>query len=276
MALWEDILLPSLQQMAEDIAGILPNIVAALLVLLAGWMIAKGLASLSRRILQRFGFNSIAERAGITGFLTDSGFAQEPSWMVGKLVYWLIIFSCILAVADILQLTVMAATMQRVVAFIPNIIAVILIIVFGSLLARVLSGVVRIGASNVGIEFAEVLGKAVNMIILIMVMVMAFSQLEIESVVLEITFAAILGAFGLAIALTLGLGSRAVAQNILSGVYARKSFQIGQTISIHDHQGEVIQIGTVNTVLRTSDDKTVTVPNTILISEIAVSQPPSP
>lgn len=272
MTLWDDILLPALHQVVENIAGILPNVLASIIILLVGWLVAKGLDNLARRLLQKIGFNQMAERAGIMDFLTNAGYPHEPAWMMGKLIYWLVFFMCILAVADVLQLTIIAVTMQRVVAFIPNIMAVILIIVFGSLLARILSGVVRSAASNVGIEFAELLGKAVNMIVLIMVLVMAFSQLEIESVVLEITFAAILGAFGLAIALTLGLGSRGVAQNILSGVYARKSFQVGQWLTVDTHHGEIIEIGTVNTVLRTNDEETITVPNDLLLSGIAISK----
>jgi small-conductance mechanosensitive channel len=134
-----------------------------------------------------------------------------------------------------------------------------------------MGGMARGAAKEAGIDFADFLGKLVTNVIILIMVVVAFTQLEIKSDVLESTFAAILGAFGLAIALTLGMGSRSIAQNILSGVYARKSFQIGQQVNIRQMQGEIAEIETVSTVIHTAENQIITLPNTMLVDEIAVS-----
>ncbi|MBM3262978.1 MAG: mechanosensitive ion channel [candidate division Zixibacteria bacterium] len=271
MTFWEEILLPAFQRFYGDVAETLPNIVAAMAILVAGWLIARGTDILTRRILKTLGFNRLVERAGVLGFFQSAGYPHEPSWIMGKVFFWLLLLTFILTAAETMEFTVIAVTMQKLVAFIPNLIAVLLIVVFGSLFARVLSSIVRGAASDIGVEFSDILARGVHALVLIMVLVMAFSELEIHSLVLEITFASVLGAFGLAVALTLGLGSRSVAQNILAGVYARRSFQEGQRIRIRGHQGEVVQIGTVNTVLHKEDGSMVTIPNALFIMDVAVT-----
>lgn len=271
MTLWDEILLPALFRFVGDVTDILPNIVAAMAIIIAGWLVARGVDILMRRILQRIGFNRLAERAGLLGFLQNAGYAHDPAWVVGKVFFWVLSLVFVLAAAETIQVTVIAVTMQKLVSFIPNLIAMVLIIVFGSLFARVLSSLVRATANNIGVDFADLLSRSVHALMLIIVLVMAFSELEIHSLVLEITFAAVLGSVGLAVALTLGLGSRNVAQNILAGVYARRSFQEGQHLSIGDHEGEMVQIGTVTTILHRQDGSLVTVPNSLLLSAIAVS-----
>lgn len=266
----EKILLPALQGIYQQIVGIVPNIIAALAILVIGWFVAKGLSGLAGQLLKKLKLNSIAERAGITGFLKNAGFTHDTSWVVSKLIFWLLMLMFVLSAANALQLTMIAETIQKLVSFIPNVIAVIFIVVFGSLFARFVGRLTRGAATEVGIETADFLGKLVNNLVLVMIVVIAINQLEIQSGVLEITFAMILGAFGLAIALTLGMGTRTIAQNIISGVYARKSFQVGQKVKVHNREGEILEIGTVNTTIRNSK-ATVSIPNKMLIDEIAES-----
>jgi small-conductance mechanosensitive channel len=271
MRFWQEKILPALSGILDNILAILPNLLAALVILLIGWLVAKGLDNLANRLLQRIGFNRIAEKAGITGFIRNAGFMREPSWVVGKLIFWLLMLTFLLSAAETLKLTAIALTLQKLVSFIPNVIAVILIVIFGALFARFMGGMARGAAKEAGIDFADFLGKLVTNVIILIMVVVAFTQLEIKSDVLESTFAAILGAFGLAIALTLGMGSRSIAQNILSGVYARKSFQIGQQVNIRQMQGEIAEIETVSTVIHTAENQIITLPNTMLVDEIAVS-----
>lgn len=267
MTLWDNILLPAIQKSV----GILPNVLTALVIVLLGCLVAVGFDHLTRRLLQRIGFNRMADRAGILTFLRNTGYTHEPSQVVGKLVFWLLMLISLLTVAETLQLTMIATAMQTLVAFIPNVIAVMMIVVFGALGARIISGIVRGAAREVGVEFADLLAKTAHILLLIMVLIIAFRQLAIESIVLEITFGILIGAFGLSVALTLGLGSRTVAQNIIAGVYVRRSFHIGQQIRVSDRQGEILQMGTINTVLKTDKNGIVTLPNSILVQEVSES-----
>ena len=270
MNFWKTILLPALQEVMTKILGILPNLLAALSILLIGWLVAKAIDSLVRKLLQRIGFNRMAEKAGISGFMKNAGFTREPVWVVGKLIFWLLMLVFILSAAETLQLKLIAETIQKLVAFIPNIIVVVFIVVLGAMFARFLGRLTTGAAKEAGVEMADFIGKIVNNLIVIIVVVTAINQLQIQSGILEITFAALLGAFALAIALTLGIGSKSIAQNIIAGVFARKSFKIGQNIKLQQVEGDLIEIGTVNARIRNAEN-IITVPNKKLIDDIAES-----
>lgn len=270
MEFWNDVILPALQGVLQDILSILPKLLAAIVILLIGWIVAKLLENLVRRVLKRVGFNSLAEKTGIEGFLRNAGFQKEVSWVVGRLIFWMIILVFLLSAAETLALNTLALSIQKLVGFIPNMIVVVLILVFGAVLARMAGRLVRATASDAGIEFADFLGKLVNNVILIVIVVLAVSQLEIQSNILDTTFASIVGAAALAVALTLGLGSRKISYNIICGVYARRSYKLGQTVRLPEMSGEIVQIGSVNTIIR-GDDGLASVPNSTLIENLTIS-----
>ena len=270
-AFWRNILLPTLDGILSNLTALVPSLLASLAILLVGWLVAKAVSGLVSRLLNRLGFNTLAERAGITGLIRGAGFSYEPSEIVGKLIFWLLILTFFLSAAEQLKLTAIVVTLQKLVAFIPNLIAVVLIGVFGARFGRFIGGLVSGSAREAGIEFSDFLGKLVNSLVLIIVIVMAVTQLEIKSSMLEITFATVLSAFCLGIALMFGMGSRSIAQNILAGLYARRAFQPGQHVAIQNVQGELLEIGAVSAMVRTAENRTVTLPNRMLIDEIAES-----
>ena len=264
MSFWNDVILPALSGIVQDVLGILPELAGALTILLIGWIVARVLGSLVGKLLGKIGFDSIAERAGIADFLKRSGFQREVSWIVGRLAFWTIFLMFLLSAAEALRLTALAETLQKAVAYIPNLIVIVLVLVFGALLSRLAGKLVTGAADSAGIDFADMLGKLVANFILVAIAIIAISQLEIQSAVLDYAFIALLSAVALAIALTLGLGTRDVAQGIIYGVYARKIFEIGQVVRIGDQDGELIQIGTINSVIKTPDE-IVSMPNKALI-----------
>ncbi len=268
MELWNQVILPALKGVVQDMVGILPQLAGAIIILLVGWLVSKLIGNLIARLLNRLGLDRAAERTGINSFLENAGITRQVSWIVGRLVFWMLLLIFLLSAAEALHLTALAETLQKVVGFIPNVVAALLILVVGSLLARLAGRIVRGIAGEAGIDFAIVLEKLVNGSILIAVVIIAIGQLEIESAVLDIAFGAILGAFGLAVALTLGMGTRSIAQNIICGFYARKIFRIGQRVRIEDQEGELIQFDTVNTKIRTPDG-VVSLPNRLLIEGVA-------
>ena len=270
-AFWRNILLPTLDGILSNLTALVPSLLASLAILLVGWLVAKAVSGLVSRLLNRLGFNTLAERAGITGLIRGAGFSYEPSEIVGKLIFWLLILTFFLSAAEQLKLTAIVVTLQKLVAFIPNLIAVVLIGVFGARFGRFIGGLVSGSAREACIEFSDFLGKLVNSLVLIIVIVMAVTQLEIKSSMLEITFATVLSAFCLGIALMFGMGSRSIAQNILAGLYARRAFQPGQHVAIQNVQGELLEIGAVSAMVRTAENRTVTLPNRMLIDEIAES-----
>jgi len=261
---WNDVVMPAMEGIVQDILGILPELAGALTILILGWIIARVVSSILSKLLNKIGFNSIAEKAGIADFLKRSGYKKDVSHVVGRLAYWTIMLMFLLSAAEALKLQALAETLQKAVAYIPNLIVIVVVVVFGALLAKMAGRLTRGAAASAGIDFADLLGSLATNLIMIAIAVIAISQLEIQSAVLDYAFIALMGAIALAIAITLGFGTRDIAQGIIYGVYARKIFEVGQLVRIADQEGELLQIGTINSVIKT-EEEIVSLPNKSLI-----------
>ncbi len=267
MRLWNETVLPALRSVVQEVIGILPQILGAVLIVAVGWLISRIAGNLVGRLLSRLGLNRAAERTGVSGFLEKAGFTHEVSWIVGRLVFWMLMLIFLLSASETLHLNALAGTLHEVVSFVPNLLVAILILVVGAFVARTVGRLVRGAAANAGIGYAVYLEKTVNAAILVAVVIIATSQLSIESDVLEISFGIAFGACGLLVALTLGLGTRRIAQNITCGVYVRRMFRIGQPLKVENEEGEIVEFGAVNTVIRTSEGL-VSLPNSFLIDGV--------
>jgi small-conductance mechanosensitive channel len=260
MDFWYDTIVPALQNIVQDIIGILPSLAGALAILVIGWIIAKVVGSLVTKLLEKVGFNSVAENAGIDDFLKKSGIKQQVSWIVGRLAFWIIMLMFLLSAAETLQLKALANTIQMAVGYIPNLIVIIMVLVFGMLVSRLAGKLVAGMANSAGIDFHEFLGKLVTNFILAAIIVIAISQLEIKTAAIDYVFIATLLAIALAVALAVGLGAKQTAHEIINGIYARKIFEVGQNISVNGVEGEIMSIGTITTQVRTASGIS-TVPN---------------
>ena len=90
----------------------------------------------------------------------------------------------------------------------------LVIIIIGFYLARFVSDLVKVFAGNIGVEKPDILGKTAYAIVIIFVIPLALSQLKIAPDLISNTFLILLGAFSLATAIALGLGSKDLVKNL--------------------------------------------------------------
>ena len=105
-------------------------------------------------------------------------------------------------------LTVAADLMQKIVLFIPNIIAAVFILIVGMFAAVLVRNLVRVSASNAGIPQANLMSNISEVVIMVFAVAMALEQLQIGGRIIDLTISIILGSFGLGFALAFGLGCK--------------------------------------------------------------------
>jgi hypothetical protein len=110
------------------------------------------------KLLRFVAFDVAAEKAGVSTFLQRGSITMAPSALMGALAYWVVLILVIVSAVDYLGLTVVAESLDKLVAYIPNVIGSVLILVIGLFLAGVSAGVVRTAASNAGIMHASLVG----------------------------------------------------------------------------------------------------------------------
>jgi hypothetical protein len=111
--------------------------------------------------------------------------------------------------------------LDRLGTFVTNLVVAIGILVFGTLLSRVVGGLVFGYLSNIGSGSAESIGAVARYALLVFVLFMAAEQLAVRTEVLVSAFQIAFAAFCLAAALAFGLGGREWAEKVISR-YTRK------------------------------------------------------
>ncbi len=138
-----------------------------------------------------------------------------------------------------------------------NLIICILILVIGFWLAKILSKTLRkiLRKSNTDEGLVTFATSFVSMVLKILVVVTAITQIGVEMT----SFVAILGAAGLAI----GMAFSGTLSNFAGGVMilVLKPFKVGDTILTQGEKGVVKEIQIFNTYLYTSDNKVIILPN---------------
>src|SRR5260221_6639733 len=100
-----DVMLEPLRVFLAQAADFLPRLGLALIVLIAGWLIAKMIRFAINRRLRKVNFHIITERAGIDGFLKDGGIGMDATHILAMLVYWIAILAAPVVSLKLLRLT---------------------------------------------------------------------------------------------------------------------------------------------------------------------------
>lgn len=211
-----DILVSSLREFWSQLAEVLPKVLASILLLTFGWIVAKLARKATIRVLRLLKVDVMAERSGIEDFLLRGDVKFTAVTLLGSLVYWTILFTVVLAVLNSMGLEVAAQLFNRIILYLPNVVVAVIVIIFGTQFARFVQGLAFTYLSNVGIAGAEVISFIAQYALLFFVVSVALEQLQIGGQVLVSAFQIAFGALCLALALAFGLGGREWAGQVLS------------------------------------------------------------
>ena len=214
-------LLQSLRRSLLRLAEALPDLVLAVVLLMVGWLLAKLIRRLLIRLMRAGRVDELAERSGLDDFLVRGGVEHTTVTIVAGAVYWLILAAVFVTLLDALGLRTAEVLIERLAIFFPNLLVAIGILVFGSLFARVLGGLVFSYLSNVGSAAAAPIGALARYALLVFTVIMAGEQLAIATEVLTSVFQIAFAAMCLAGALAFGLGGRDWAAGVIAR-YTRK------------------------------------------------------
>ncbi len=260
----------SFQQVAGQFIHLAPKAIAALLVLVIGFVVARLVSSAVSAIAERLGL----QRAAITGGLVQSmqqvGIQRTLPQIVGVMTFWLLMCVFLFASFDILDMPALTGAMEKVIAYIPKLMVATFVIVLGLLLAAFLKGVVATSADRVGITYAPQLANACYWVLALLTFIAAFDQLQIEFKLLNEAILIAFAALALGFGLSFGLGGRDVMAGILAGYYVRQRMHTGDRVQVAGLEGVVREVGPVATIVETQEDGLMyrhSIPNSKMLNE---------
>jgi hypothetical protein len=193
----------------------IPALLGAIVVLLIGYFVAKVVGKLVYRLTHRAGLDRTLH-SGPGGSMV-SRVVGEPSKLLGTIAFWAIFLSAISLAASVLHIKALTAFVGAVWAFLPNVIAAVLIFIVAGLISTAVAALAKRVMGDTGI--GRVVATGVPILVMTIATFMILDQLKIAHNIVVITYAALLGAIALGSALAFGLGGRTVAERMLEGAY---------------------------------------------------------
>jgi len=269
---WSETILTIMTSIWGKVAAFLPNLFAAMVLLVAGYFIAKSIGFILTKVLTKVGFDKLSDKVGVSDTLTRAGIERSSAGIIGTIGFWIIMLAFLISATESLGLPNISATMNEFILYLPQVIAAAVLLIFGLFLAGFVRDLVNSSAEGIGIVYAKQLSTAAYGILFIIVLSLAINQLDIDTLLLNLIFSILIAALGVAVALSLGLGTRDLSTSIMAGVYARDLYKEGDQIKVGDVEGIVEQVGTVKTTIKCKNGSRVSLANTVLItSTVSVS-----
>lgn len=214
----KELFLEPLRSSGEKIVSLLPSLVGALVILILGWLVAKILKAALVKLLVAVRLEKLSARSGLSRFLSRGDIKHSLADILGTVFFWIVFLFFIDLAADVLKLTLISDLIDRIISFIPNLIAAALIIIIGVLLSSFFKGVIKVTTSSQALAHRELLAKIVQYLIIFFTVAIALEQLGVATQILVNSVLIIVGAIAFGFALAFGLGSKDAAGKVVNKI----------------------------------------------------------
>ena len=215
---WQELFTEPVREMWTKILSFIPNLLVALVILIVGWIIARVIRALVERALRLVRFDILTERAGINQALLQGQITTNPSGIVGKLFYWIVVLLALVMAIDALGLTVATQLLNELLFYIPNVIAAVFILTLGFFFGGLVRGFVQTLVGGVRAVNPETIGKVAQAAVIIFAVAASLEQLRIATTIITNAFTLLFGALALGLALAFGLGCKDMVKEWVKGL----------------------------------------------------------
>jgi hypothetical protein len=171
--------------------------------------------------------------------------------VVGTTVFWITILVFAAIAARVARLDAFSGGLDRLVAYLPTLIAGSLIVLAGYLVSALARDVVATTLSSVGAAQHRIIGFAAQSAVFLTAAVIGLDQIGVDVTFLIILVAVLVGGISLSIALAFGLGARDLVGNLIASHQTKRMIERGESARIGESEGRVLEITPTCVVLIT-------------------------
>lgn len=197
--------------MLHKILTLIPNMIAAIILILAGIALGKWVGKIVVQLLWRLKFDTIFNHMGI-GSLTPENSKYTLSQIVGLMAKIVIILLFTIEALQIVHLDFLVILATGVITYLPKLIAALLILGIGLYLGHLVE---RILQNALKVNYSHTLAVLAKSTIFAITIFMALDQLGVAHSIVNAAFILVLGGLALAFGLAFGLGGRVFAVKYL-------------------------------------------------------------
>ncbi len=197
----------------DQTAAALPGLIGAIIVLIIGWIVAGIAARVVTAGMRKAGADRLFSEAG-------GGDQLIPSQATGEIVKWLVRLIAVLIAASLVGLAQVGGLFNAIVLWLPNLIVAAIILLVAPVLGKFMRSLIEVGAGRAGFSNARILGRVVEIAIIVFAVLIAVNQVGIAADLIQTLFTGIVAAFAIAFGLAFGMGGRGVAEKMTEGWYS--------------------------------------------------------
>jgi len=248
-------------------SSMIPNLLAAIVMLVLGYLLARLVKLVVRKGLDKLGVNVLSERLKISESLKNMNITASVSELFGSLAFLFVLLAFILSAVETLGFERVSTSIDQLLFYLPKVFGAAIVLMAGLFIADLVRTGVRNASEGVGLDYAPALSKLSFGLVVVVTAMLAIDQLDIDIFLLSELVGIVLLSVGVAVALSLGLGSRDLSRHIVSGVYMRDLYQPGDVIEIGDSKGTVIEVGTVKSLIELKNGSRLSLSNESLLNQ---------
>ena len=178
----------ALRKALTTAAEFLPKFLGFLAILIIGYIVAKAIAKVVGKVLERVGFDRAVERGGVKKALAKSQY--DASDILGKVVFYALFLFVLTMAFGVFGENPVSDMLASVIAFLPKVFVAIVIVVIASAIA---AGARELTVASLGgLSYGKLLGNIASAAILAVGVFMALNQLEIAPAIVNGLFYALL------------------------------------------------------------------------------------
>ena len=252
---WRTAISESFQQFAEQLTIYLPQLVSGLLILLIGWLIARVLGKVARRLLE--GFDSLFNRLARGDASNSAQLKKSYVLVTEKVVFWVTVIFFVTVSANVLGWTLFSRWMDSIVAYLPGLLTGILIIMAGFLLGNLTKSAVLTTSLRAGMQQSALMARSAQVMVVFSAVIIGVEQIGLNVNFLSSLIVVVVGTLFAGASLAFSLGSKSLVANMLGAQNARKQCRLGETIRLGAVSGQVVEITQQSIILDTGTGRVI-------------------
>jgi len=237
----------SMETLAAEAVAQLPGLIVAVLLVVAGWIIARICRSATQRLMDSLQ-KSIARRSGRPE--TD-GAERVSARVLSVVVFWAVILLFAATATQIIGLELFTKWMSGIVRHLPGVAAGLIIIAAGFVASGFVGDLVRSSTRRLQEPQQAALARLAQTATLVAALLVGADQIGLRVQWLAVLAAVALGVTLGGAALAVSLGSKRFVANAIGAHYLRQSFRVGERVRVMGYEGRIIDINAASIVLET-------------------------
>ncbi|MCL6275192.1 mechanosensitive ion channel [Muricauda sp. 2012CJ35-5] len=267
---WKNLTFDSLAAMGRDVALALPKIAGALIILIIGWIVTRIVLFVLGKILKLAKMDMVSDKINEMELFGKGDLKFDIIKIIQGFVKWLLLLVFLIVAADILSWEIISTEIGNLLRYLPRLFSALALMMIGLYIGNFIKKTVKKVFDSLEFGGSNLVSNLLFYIIVIFISITALNQAGIDTTIITNNVTMILGAFLLAFAIGLGLGSRDVITDLLRSFYTRRTFAVGDKLVIGELTGTVEAIENNSLTLVTKSGKFVIPIKDVVESKVEV------